>query len=72
MSEYVGFDVSKEETSYCVMNQSGKILAHGKALRCSPFIGQVWRRFKLQFGPADRVYSSRSLRRQDCRLEGRV
>ena len=32
MSEYVGFDVSKEETSFCVMDLSGKILAQGKAL----------------------------------------
>ena len=32
MVEYVGFDVSKEETSFCVMDRSGKILAQGKAL----------------------------------------
>lgn len=32
MEEYVGFDVSKEETSFCVMDGSGKILAQGKAL----------------------------------------
>ena len=32
MDEYVGFDVSKEETSFCVMDRSGKILAQGKAL----------------------------------------
>lgn len=32
MSEYVGLDVSKEETSICVKNAKGKILAHGKAL----------------------------------------
>lgn len=30
MVEYVGFDVSKEETSFCVMDVSGKILAQGK------------------------------------------
>ncbi len=32
MEEYVGFDVSKEETSFCVMDKAGKILAQGKAL----------------------------------------
>ncbi len=32
MDEYVGFDVSKEEASFCVMDRSGKILAQGKAL----------------------------------------
>ncbi len=31
MEEYVGFDVSKEETSFCVMDATGKILAQGKA-----------------------------------------
>ena len=32
MKEYVGFDVSKEETSFCVMDETGKILVQGKAL----------------------------------------
>ncbi len=32
MEEYVGLDVSKEETSFCVMDATGKILAQGKAL----------------------------------------
>jgi len=32
MAEYVGFDVSKEETSFCVMDGSGAILTQGKAL----------------------------------------
>lgn len=32
MGEYVGFDVSKEETSFCVMDGTGIILAQGKAL----------------------------------------
>jgi len=31
MEEYVGFDVSKEETSFCVMDEAGAILAQGKA-----------------------------------------
>ena len=31
MDEYVGLDVSKEETSFCVMDATGKILAQGKA-----------------------------------------
>ncbi len=30
MVEYVGLDVSKEETSYCVMDGSGAVLARGK------------------------------------------
>jgi len=30
MVEYVGFDVSKEETSFCVKDQDGKVLARGK------------------------------------------
>ncbi len=29
MGEYVGFDVSKEETAYCVKDAAGKILARG-------------------------------------------
>ncbi len=32
MVEYVGLDVSKEETSFCVMDDAGRILARGKAL----------------------------------------
>jgi len=31
MGEYVGLDVSKEETAYCVKDSSGKVLARGKA-----------------------------------------
>ena len=31
MSEYAGFDVSKEETTFCVKDEEGKILARGKA-----------------------------------------
>ena len=30
MSEYVGFDVSKEETAFCVKDKDGKVLACGK------------------------------------------
>ncbi len=30
MTEYVGFDVSKEETAFCVKNAEGRILARGK------------------------------------------
>jgi len=32
MAEYVGLDVSKEETSICVMNVAGEVLWSGKAL----------------------------------------
>ena len=32
MAEYVGLDVSKEETSICVKDTKGKLLACGKAL----------------------------------------
>ena len=32
MEEYVGLDVSKEETAFCVMDKAGKILSQGKAL----------------------------------------
>ncbi len=32
MSEYVGLDVSKEETAFCVMDKDGTILARGKVL----------------------------------------
>ncbi len=32
MEEYVGFDVSKEETGFCVMDKAGAILTQGKAL----------------------------------------
>jgi transposase len=31
MAEYVGLDVSKEETSFCVVDEAGKILCQGKA-----------------------------------------
>jgi len=31
MVEYVGLDVSKEETAYCVMDRDGNVLARGKA-----------------------------------------
>jgi len=31
MVEYVGFDVSKEETSFCVKDADGRVLARGKA-----------------------------------------
>ena len=30
MSEYVGLDVSKEETAFCVKDADGTILARGK------------------------------------------
>ncbi len=30
MTEYVGLDVSKEETAFCVKDRDGKVLAHGK------------------------------------------
>ena len=30
MSEYVGFDVSKEETAFCVKDRDGAVLSHGK------------------------------------------
>ncbi len=30
MTEYVGFDVSKEETAYCIKDAAGRILARGK------------------------------------------
>ncbi len=30
MAEYVGFDVSKEETAFCVKDAEGEILARGK------------------------------------------
>ena len=30
MVEYVGFDVSKEETTFCVKDTDGKVLARGK------------------------------------------
>ena len=30
MTEYVGFDISKEETAFCVKDAEGKILARGK------------------------------------------
>ena len=31
MTEYVGFDVSKEETTFCVKDEEGRVLARGKA-----------------------------------------
>ena len=41
MSEYVGLDVSKEETAFCVKDADGTILARGKTplihKRCSRF-----------------------------------
>ena len=30
MAEYVGLDVSKKETAFCVMDEDGKVLARGK------------------------------------------
>ncbi len=30
MVEYVGFDVSKEEAAFCVMDAAGMVLARGK------------------------------------------
>ncbi len=30
MGEYVGFDVSKEATAFCVMDEAGAIIARGK------------------------------------------
>ena len=31
MVEYVGFDASKEETAFCLMDKDGKVLARGQA-----------------------------------------
>ncbi len=30
MAEYVGFNVSKEATAFCVMDEAGKVIARGK------------------------------------------
>ena len=30
MTEYVGFDVSKEETAFCVKGAEGEVIARGK------------------------------------------
>ncbi len=30
LGEYVGLDVSKEETAFCVMDEAGKVIARGK------------------------------------------
>ncbi len=30
MGEYVGFDVSKEETAFCVMDEARKVISRGK------------------------------------------
>ncbi len=36
MVEYVGFDVSKEETAFCVKDKDGKVLARGKVATDPP------------------------------------
>ena len=41
MSEYVGFDVSKEETSFCVKAACGRVLARGKTLTSPETLFQV-------------------------------
>ena len=41
MSEYVGFDVSKEETSFCVKSACGRVLARGKTLTSPETLFQV-------------------------------
>ena len=43
MAEYVGFDVSKEETSFCAMDAAGTILAQGKALSDPGFLFEALR-----------------------------
>lgn len=47
MREYVGFDVSKEETSFCVMDETGKILEQGKALSDPRSLFEALRAFTL-------------------------
>ena len=36
MTEYVGLDVSREETSFCVMDISANVMSSGRTL-CDPF-----------------------------------
>ena len=50
MTEYVGFDVSKEETAFCVKDAGGEILARGKVatdpralfVELPRFRGRLW------------------------------
>lgn len=44
MAEYVGFDVSKEETAFCVKDGSGRVVASGKAASDPRALSEVLRR----------------------------
>ena len=52
MEEYVGLDVSMEETSVCVMDAAGEIVWEGKAatVNWSWLVGQVGSGFKVYSG----------------------
>ncbi len=43
MTEYVGFDVSKEETTFCMKNAEGEILARGKVATDPPALFEAFR-----------------------------
>ena len=43
MTEYVGFDVSKEETTFCVKDAEGEILARGKVATDPPALFEALR-----------------------------
>ena len=47
MSEYAGFDVSKEETTFCVKDEEGRILVRGKAASDPEALFEVLRRMRL-------------------------
>ena len=75
MVEYVGLDVSKEETSYCVMDGSGRVLARGKAASDPDAIFEVLRehclcpeRIVLETGTLSN-WLARGLRDRGLRVE---
>ncbi len=50
MTEYVGFDVSKEETAFCVKDRDGKVLARGKVATDPDALFGVLRDHRLRPG----------------------
>ena len=58
MTEYVGFDVSKEETAFCIMDRDGTILARGKVAKSRLFLrlANTLRRLANTNEPINRLF----------------
>ena len=67
MGEHVGFDVSREATAFCVMDEAGEVIARGKADNLPQLLLIPWEgKAKGHYHEARRPTRRSRLRRQPC------